>query len=187
MIDPGWVTAIAAVVTAIIIGGTAIAAFLQIRDFRKVVEIEVSLRFAGYFNTAISGNTRSQVVAAVKQLQDDPELRERLHKPSPNEPGMTPIRDMLREMSTVSWLVIERPAVERHVLRQWAFTLVELWELCLPYLLERRKAGPTLGREFEHLAMRSQHYIKSREWDRDWAKLERDPRTLEAELQPAGA
>lgn len=176
MIDAGWVAAIATVVTAVIIGGTAIAAFLQLRDFRKAAQTWVSLRFAEELNSALSGDVRLQFMEFAKRLQEDPEFREHLREPTTWMPEMVPVRNTIRQLCYVSWLVIEKPELERFVLRQWAHEIVEMWELSLPLFLERRRAVPPFARAFQHLAMRARRYIESGQSERDCTQMERDPR-----------
>lgn len=120
-LEPAWVEAIASIVTALIILGTAIAAFAQLRHGRNANDIESGV-------------------------------------------------------------------AERLVLAEYADTFVDMWEALRPWIAERRHAfGAYASSAFEHLEMRAKHYIDSVQMDRDYAALERDPRSHYPTLTSGGS
>jgi hypothetical protein len=179
MFDSGWAAALAAIITALIVGGTAIAAFRQLRHGRNANDIVVYLRLIDFMDAPGTVRTRQSLRAIAERVDRDPAYVAALMDPGSFPEEFTSVGEMLRFLEHICVLVTKGGVAENLVLAEYADTLVEMWDLCRPAITLRRHAlGPYLGRAFEHLAMRAKHYIDSGGMDRDYNALERDPRPL---------
>ena len=179
MFDSGWVAAIATVITAVIIGGTAVAAFLQLRHGRNANDIVVYLRLIDFMDSAEIVTARLSLRSVSELVASDPAFRETLRDPGSFPDAFAKAGQMLRYLEHVSVLVTKGGVAESLVLAEYADTFVDIWELLRPSIELRREAlGPYVGRAFEHLAMRAKKYIDSGAMARDYTVLERDTRPL---------
>ncbi len=179
-IDSGWAAAIASLVSAIIVALTALAAFLQLRHFRNANDIVVYLRLIDHMDSAAVMKARRQITVVAARFASDPEFRQQLTDPAFLSEDYNDVGMLLRFLEHISVLVTKGGVAEGLVLAEYADTFVDVWEQLLPIIKQRRIAfGPHTGRAFEHLAMRSKQYIDSGAMDRDYASLQRDPRSAE--------
>ena len=179
MFDSGWVAAIATVITALIIGGTAVAAFLQLRHGRNANDIVVYLRLIDFMDSSDVVLTRQSLASIAAQVAADPAYREMLRDPDSAAEEFRQVGQMLRFLEHIAVLVTKGGVAESLVLAEYADTFASMWDLMRPAIVLRREAlGPYVGRAFEHLAMRAKTYIDSGAMARDYAALERDTRPL---------
>jgi hypothetical protein len=179
MFDSGWAAAIAAIVTALIVAGTAVAAFRQLRHGRNANDIVVYLRLVDFMDSPQTTATRQSMREVAERIGSDPLYRERLSNPQLFPEEFRANGELVRFLEHISVLVTKGGVAESLVLAEYADTFVEMWELMRPAIVLRRRGfGPYLGRAFEHLAMRAKRYIDSGRMERDYDALERDPRPL---------
>jgi hypothetical protein len=177
MFDSGWAAAVAAIITALIVGGTAIAAFRQLRHGRNANDIVVYLRLIDFMDDPRTVATRQTLRKVAERVANDPVYLQTLRDPQSFPEEFTSVGEMLRFLEHICVLVTKGGVAESLVLAEYADTFVEMWDLCRPSILLRREAlSPYLGRAFEHLAMRARRYIESGAMARDYNGLERDPR-----------
>jgi hypothetical protein len=178
-VDAGWVAAVASIASAVIVAITAIAAFRQLRHYRNANDIVVYLRLIDQMDSEMMVNARSSVAAVSQKYNTEPEYRRRLRDPTFTPEEFRPIGMMLRFLEHISVLVTKGGIAESLILAEYADIFVVMWDQLHPAIIERRVAfGPYTGRAFEHLAMRARRYIDSGEMEREYALLERDPRTM---------
>jgi hypothetical protein len=177
MLDSGWAAAIAAIVTAVIVAVTAVAAFRQLRHGRNANDIVVYLRLVDFMDSPATVAARENMRAVSEMVAADPAYRERLGDPAFPAEEFRAIGETLRFLEHISVLVTKGGVAESLVLAEYADVFVSMWDL-LRVAIERRRLaiGPYTGRAFEHLAMRAKHYIDSGGMERDYAALERDTR-----------
>jgi hypothetical protein len=181
MLDSGWAAALAAIVTALIVAGTAVAAFRQLRHGRNANDIVVYLRLIDYMDSPQGLAARQSARAISERVASDAAYRAGLIDPASPAEDFRTIGEMLRFLEHISVLITKGGVAENLVLAEYADTFVDLWELLRPAIqLRRRAIGPFVGRAFEHLAMRAKRHIDSGAWEREYAALERDARTTTA-------
>jgi hypothetical protein len=179
MFDSGWAAAIAAIITALIVAGTAVAAFRQLRHGRNANDIVVYLRLIDFMDSPATSATRINLAQIAERIATDPAYREVLKDPTLFPEEFRSAGEMLRFLEHISVLVTKGGVAESLVLAEYADTFVDMWELLRPAIVLRREGfGPYLGRAFEHLAMRAKRHIDSGRWEREYAALERDTRDL---------
>jgi hypothetical protein len=179
MFDSGWAAALAAIITALIVGGTAIAAFRQLRHGRNANDIVVYLRLIDFMDSPQTVATRQTLRKVAERVASDRAYVETLKDPGSFPTEFTAVGEMLRFLEHISVLVTKGGVAESLVLAEYADTFAEMWDLCRPAIVLRREAlGPYLGRAFEHLAMRARRYIDTGAMARDYNGLERDTRPL---------
>ena len=177
MIDSGWAAAIAAIITALIVGGTAVAAFRQLRHGRNANDIIVYLRLIDDMDSPQGLLARQSARAIAARIASDAAYRAGLADPASTAEDFRSIGEMLRFLEHISVLITKGGIAETIVLTEYADTFADLWELLRPAIQLRRAAlGPFVGRAFEHLAMRAKRHIDSGAWAAEYAALERDPR-----------
>ena len=177
MFDSGWAAALAAIITALVVAGTAVAAFRQLRHGRNANDIVVYLRLIDFMDDPRTVATRQTLRKVAERVAGDPAYVETLKDPGSFPAEFASVGEMLRFLEHICVLVTKGGVAESLVLAEYADTFVEMWDLCRPAILLRREAlGPYLGRAFEHLAMRAKRYIDSGAMDRDYRGLERDLR-----------
>jgi hypothetical protein len=175
-IDPGWVAAIASLVSAFIVVTTAIAAFRQLRHNRNANDIVVYLRLVDTMDAPAMLEARSSLALVAKRVESDPGYREQLRDRSFRPEEFSGVASLLGFLEHISVLITKGGVAEGLVLAEYADTFVAIWDQMRPAIRERRVAfGPHTGRAFEHLAMRSRRYIESGQMEREYAALERDP------------
>jgi hypothetical protein len=185
--EPGWVEAIASVITALIILGTAVAAFAQLRHGRNANDIVVYLRLVDFMDSPSITEARLAMTRIADKVAADPQYAETLKDPTVFPEEFRSIGEMLRFLEHICTLVTRGGVAEQLVLTEYADTFVDMWEKLRPAIAMRRYAfGPYTGRTFEHLAMRAKRYIDSGQMDRDYAMLERDPRDRSIAPTPTG-
>ena len=187
-LEPGWVEAIASVVTALIILGTAVAAFAQLRHGRNANDIVVYLRLVDFMDSPATYAARQNMYTLAERVAADPDYLMKLRDRSFAPEDTRNVGEMIRFLEHISTLVYKGGVAESLVLAEYADTFVDMWEALRPWIAERRHAfGPYASSAFEHLAMRAKHYIESGQMDRDYASLERDPRSHYPTLTSGGS
>lgn len=177
--DSGWAAAVAAIITALIVAGTAVAAFRQLRHNRNANDIVVYLRLIDYMDAPATAALRFNLGAIAEKVANDQGYRDDLINPDVAPEGFREVGEMLRFLEHISVLITKGGVAESLVLAEYADTFVRMWEELRPAIeLRRRALGPYVGRAFEHLAMRGKRHIDSGAWDREYALLERDIRPL---------
>ena len=177
MFDSGWAAAAAAIVTALIVAGTAVAAFRQLKHNRNANDIVVYLRLIDFMDAPATMQARRAMAEMADAIANDSEYRENLTRPDFFPDNFAQIARMLQFLEHIAVLVTKGGVAESLVLAEYADTFVAIWELMRPGIHLRRVAfGPYLGRAFEHLAMRAKLYIDSGTMNRDYESLLRDPR-----------
>lgn len=179
MLDSGWAAALATIVTALIVGVTAVAAFRQLRHGRNANDIVVYLRLVDFMDSPTALAARSNMRTISDLVATDADYRERLGDPEFVPEQFREIGETLRFIEHLAVLVTYGGIAEQLILAEYAENFVAMWELMRPAILRRRVGfGPYTGRAFEHLAMRAKRYIDSGAMERDYAALERDARPL---------
>jgi len=181
MIDSGWAAALAAIITALIVAGTAVAAFRQLRHNRNANDIVVYLRLIDYMDSPEAAKTRYNLKTVAAKVAADPAYREALKDREFSPEEFRSAGELLRFLEHISVLITKGDVAEGLMMAEYADTFVEMWELMRPAIEMRRFAfGPYTGRAFEHLAMRAKRHIDSGGMEREYAALERDTRDLTA-------
>jgi hypothetical protein len=181
--DSGWVAAIASLVTALIVAGTAVAAFRQLRHNRNANDIVVYLRLIDTMDSPPMLEARAACATVAQKVNSDPDYRRRLTDPTFVPDEFRGIGMLLRFLEHISVLISKGGIAESLVLAEYADNFVTMWDQMRLAIVQRRVAfGPHTGRAFEHLAMRSRRYIDSGEMAREYAALARDPAI--ASLEP---
>jgi hypothetical protein len=179
--DSGWAAAVAAIITALIVAGTAVAAFRQLRHGRNANDIVVYLRLIDFMDSPQAVDARHNLRIIAEKVATDPVYRADLIDPLSIAEEFRAFGEMLRFLEHISVLITKGGIAESLVLAEYADTFVDIWELLRPAIELRRVAlGPYTGRAFEHLAMRAKHHIDSGAWDREYGALERDTRDITA-------
>jgi hypothetical protein len=146
MMDSGWAAAAAAILTALIVAGTAVAAFRQLRHNRNANDIVVYLRLIDFMDSPETVATRQGLRAVAERFATDPAYRERLRDPGFFPEEFRSVGEMLRFLEHICVLVTKGGVAETLVLAEYADTLVEMWELVRPAIIARRHARETLHR-----------------------------------------
>jgi hypothetical protein len=177
--DSGWAAAIAAIITAIIVAGTAVAAFRQLRHNRHANEMVIYLRLIDFMDSPNTTSARQNLRTIAERVKTDPGYRELLADPAVFPQEFQHIGEMLRFIEHIAVLISKGGVAESLVLAEYADTFSDMWDQLRPSIELRRIAlGPYVGRAFEHLAMRAKRHIDSGAWDREYAALERDTRDV---------
>jgi hypothetical protein len=181
MFDSGWAAAIAAIVTALIVAGTAVAAFRQLRHNRNANDIVVYLRLIDFMDSPDAFHARRVMAQIAEKVATDAEYREQLTRPDFFPDEFLQTGRMLGFLEHISVLVTKGGVAESLVLAEYADTFVAIWDVLRPAILLRRIAyGNYTSRAFEHLAMRAKIYIDSGAMERDYAALLSDTRDLQS-------
>ena len=174
--DAGWVAAIASVVSAVVIAGAAIAAFVQIRHIRNANDIAIYLRLVERLDSQESHAVFAAVDRLPERLRDDPTMRVRLAQVG-EVPEFDDIAALVRFLDNLTMLILAGGVSERYVLAQYGADAVHVWErIAEAVALRRAVFGPYFGAALEHLAMRSRAYIDSGRMQRLRAQMLRDPK-----------
>jgi len=176
--DSGWVAAIASIASAVIVAITAIAAFRQLRHYQNANDIVVYLRLIDQMDSPAMLEARANIAAISEKVAADPVYRESLKSAGFTPDEFRSIGMLLRFLEHLAVLVTKGGIAEELILAEYADIFVDMWDKMHVAIVQRRFAfGPYTGRAFEHLAMRSRRYIESGRMAREYARLERDPRT----------
>jgi|GEM_PF-2409399 hypothetical protein len=179
MLDSGWAAAIAAIITAIIVAGTAVAAFRQLRHNRHANEMVIYLRLIDFMDSPGTTFARQNLRTMAERVRTDSDYRTQLTDPAAFPEEFRQIAETLRFLEHISVLISKGGVAENLVLAEYADTFSDMWDQMRPAIELRRVAfGPYVGRAFEHLAVRAKRHIESGAWDRECAALERDTRDI---------
>ncbi len=157
---PEWISAIASLVTMVVIAASAIAALLQLRHMRGSNQIELIANWT----EAIEGENFQRAVGFVMRelpalLSDTQRLRTFSWTPIP--PELQPVRTVANHFESVGSFV-RRGIIEADVACDlWAYLVVHLWEGTLPVLTFVRHAdgSDAIWENFEYLAVLSKRWL----------------------------
>ena len=138
MFDSGWAAALAAIITALIVAGTAVAAFRQLRHGRNANDIVVYLRLIDFMDSPATSATRISLMAIAERLATDPAYCEDLKNPGLFPEEFRNAGEMLRFLEHISVLVTKGGVAESLVLAEYADTFVDIWEKIRPAMICRR-------------------------------------------------
>jgi len=157
---PEWISAIASLVTMIVIGASAIAALLQLRHMRGSNQIEL----VANWTEAIEGENFQRALAFITRdlrplLADTERLRNLSWTPIP--PELQAVRTVANHFESVGSFV-RRGIIQADVACDlWAYLVVRLWNESLPVLTYARHVSGTnaIWENFEYLAFISKHWV----------------------------
>jgi hypothetical protein len=175
-VDATWVAAIASVASALVVGVTALAAFLQIRHVRYANELSVYMRLFDRLDTPNTLEAFRSIDALAARIRTDPEFRRRMAYERA-VPEFDAVASLLQFFEHLSTLVALGNMSERLVLAEYAENIVDTWDrLSEAVYLRRISFSPNTYAAYEHLAMRARDYIAKGELQRLYDGLRRDPR-----------
>jgi hypothetical protein len=120
MLDSGWAAAIAAIVTALIVAGTAVAAFRQLRHGRNANDIVVYLRLIEFMDSPVTVAARQNMRRLSEKVATDAVYRENLGDRTFNPEEFQSTGETLRFLEHISVLVTQGGVAERLVLAEYA-------------------------------------------------------------------
>lgn len=158
---PEWISAIASIVTMLVIGASAIAALLQLRHLRSSNQIELIANWtehieAEHFQNAVAFVTNDLRVL----LADESRLHDLSWTPLPAE--LRPLRMIANHFESVGSSV-RRGVIEADVACDlWAYLVVRVWDGILPVTTYMRYKTGAIGiwENFEYLALLSKRWIE---------------------------
>jgi hypothetical protein len=159
-VAPEWISAIASLVTMVVIGASAIAALLQLRHMRGGNQIELIANWT----EAIEGENFQRALAFITRdlpamLADTEKLRRMSWTPIP--PELQAIRTVANHFESVGSFV-RRGIIEADVACDlWAYLVIRLWNESLPVLTYARNISGTdaVWENFEYLVLLSKRWI----------------------------
>jgi hypothetical protein len=160
---PEWISAIASIVTMVVIGASAIAALLQLRHMRSSNQIELIANWT----EVIEGEQFQRAFAFVYQdlakiLAEPEKLQGRPWNPVP--PELEPVRTVANHFESIGSFV-RRGIIEPEVACDlWAFIVTLAWDASLPVVTHvRHRAGTdSVWENFEYLTLISKREIERR-------------------------
>lgn len=181
---PEWISAIASIVTMVVIAASAIAALLQLRHMRGSNQIELIANWT----EVIEGEKFQRALAFVyaelpKLLSDHEKIRELSWNPVP--PQLQPIRTVANHFESIGSF-IRRGIIEPDVACDlWSYVVVQSWESCLPAITAIRHITQTeaLWENFEYMAFISKRWMNLHPdgtYPRDAPRLPKDLSVIEA-------
>ena len=100
MLDSGWAAALAAIITAVIVAGTAVAAFRQLRHNRNANEMVIYLRLIDFMDSPGTTLARQNLGAVADRVRTDPAYRASLTDPAFVAEEFRQMGETLRSSST---------------------------------------------------------------------------------------
>jgi hypothetical protein len=158
---PEWISAIASIVTMLVIGASAIAALMQLRHMRSSNQIEVIANWT----EAIEGEPFQRALAFI--LRDLPAMLAQPEKL--RELSWTPVPAELQQVRTVAnhfesiGSFVRRGIIESDVACDlWAYVVVRAWTESVPVLTYARRLAGTdaLWENYEYMALLSKRWIE---------------------------
>ncbi|MBV9270677.1 MAG: hypothetical protein JO165_06255 [Candidatus Eremiobacteraeota bacterium] len=157
---PEWISAVASIVTMLVIGASAIAALMQLRHMRGSNQIELIANWT----EAIEGEQFQRAFAFVRTdlpriLSDEEKLRSLSWSPIP--PELQPVRTVANHFESIGSFV-RRGIIESDVACDlWALVVTLAWDASLPVVtLARHIVGnDALWENFEYMAAISKRWI----------------------------
>ncbi len=158
--SPEWVTAIATVITALVIAASAVAALLQIRHLRKSNEIEIIEKWTETIESEQFQTASAFVRLELERiLSDHDKVRAMSWTPIP--PEIAAVRTVSNHFESIGAFV-KLGSVEANVACElWAFVVLECWRAIAPVaaLVRRRDASVAVWENFEYLAVLSEEFM----------------------------
>ena len=154
------VTAIATLITAIVIAATAITAIVQIRHLRTANQLSAALSLYREFDSAEYRKARSFVQIELEQRMQDPVFREQLASDKFD-------RDVHLEMKVGDYwqnfgLLLRTGLLDRTLSLDFATPIcLRDWRLLLGVTRILRVRRPDVWGDFEYLARLSSEYVRS--------------------------
>lgn len=159
---PEWISAIASIVTMVVIGASAIAALLQLRHLRGSNQIELIANWT----EAIEGERFQNALAFLQKDLDtyllDPKKLQMLDW-NPIPPELQQVRTVANHFESIGSFV-RRGIIETDVACDlWAFIVVASWKKCAPVLnyVRRSLDSQALWENFEYIAVLSDRWLKT--------------------------
>jgi hypothetical protein len=157
---PEWISAIASIVTMLVIGASAIAALMQLRHMRGSNQIELIANWT----EAIEGEQFQRAFAFVRTdltriLSDREKLRSLSWSPIPLE--LQPVRTVANHFESIGSFV-RRGIIEADVACDlWALVVTLAWDASVPVVTQARHTlrSDALWENFEYMAAISKRWI----------------------------
>jgi len=153
--------AIASIITAVVVGATAIAALVQLRHIRASNELTA---FTEAFELWYSESTQRGLTFLQTEYRDrmqDPRVRAELDSTTPTDHTRHPELYVLDFFDNIAVMVVLGMLRESVILLPASQLIVETWELMNPAIaIMRRRRGQQLWISFEYLVHRAKIWIK---------------------------
>lgn len=150
---PEWISAIASIVTMVVIGASAIAALLQLRHMRGGNQIELIANWTEVIEAERFQTAFAFVSTELPGILSDPEkVRSLSWNPIP--PELQPVRTVANHFESIGSFV-RRGIIEADVACDlWAFVVMASWNASLPVVTQVRHNvnSDALWENFEYMA-----------------------------------
>lgn len=190
MVDmtPEWISAIASIVTMVVIGASAIAALMQLRHMRGSNQIELIANWT----EAIEGEQFQRALAFVSKdlktiLSDVQKVRSLSWNPIP--PELQSVRTVANNFESIGSFV-RRGIIEPDVACDlWALVVTLAWDFSVPVVTEVRRIVGTeaLWENFEYMASISKRWIDAHPhgtYPKDQPRMPKDDSLREILAEP---
>lgn len=158
---PEWISAIASIVTMVVIAASAVAALLQLRHMRGSNQIELIANWTEVIEGEQFQHAFSYVDNELQNVLKDPgQLRLLPWNPVPAQ--LQPVRTVANHFESIGSFV-RRGIIEPDVACDlWAFVVARAWDACVPVITHvRRMAGTdSIWENFEYLALLSKRTMQ---------------------------
>lgn len=157
-----WVTAIATVFTALVIGASALAALFQLRHMRKSNEIDIIDKWTQTIESAQFEQARWFVTRDLQEILADPQrVRALSWNPLPAE--LSKIRVICNHFESVGAFVKLGSVDARIACELWAYVVLDCWRAIAPLaaLVRHRIGRDAVWENFEYLAVLAQAHLKA--------------------------
>lgn len=155
-----WVTAIATVFTALVIGASAVAALVQIRHMRKSNEIEIIAKWTEAIESEQFQQARAFVMQELPRILADP-ARVRALEWDPIPAEFAPMRTVCNHFESVGAFIKLGSVEGRVACELWSLVVLECWRAISPVatLVRARYNTDSVWDNFEYLAVLAEDYI----------------------------
>ena len=181
---PEWISAIASIVTMVVIAASAIAALLQLRHMRGSNQIELIANWTHIIEGERFQNALGFVLSDLPGMLADPEkVRGLSWMPMPAE--LQAVRIIGNHFESIGSFV-RRGIIEADVACDlWANIVARSWDACLPVITHVRHLAGThaIWENFEYLALLSKRTMERQprgSYPRNEPRLPEDPSLTEA-------
>lgn len=158
--NPEWVTALATVFTALVIGASAVAALIQIRHLRRGNEIELIAKWTEVIESEQFQRARAFVTNEMPAILADPAQVRRLSwNPLPAE--LAQLRVVCNHFESIGAFVRLGSIDAKVACELWALVVLECWRGVAPVaaLVRVRYKTDAVWDKFEYLAVLSEQYL----------------------------
>lgn len=159
---PEWISAIASIVTMVVIAASAIAALLQLRHMRGSNQIELIANWTHIIEGETFQRALRFTLSDLPRMLAEPEkLRGLAWTPLP--PELQPVRIVANHFESIGSFV-RRGIIEPDVACDlWAFIVARSWDASLPVISHARYLAGTdsIWENFEYLALLSKREIEA--------------------------